>query len=154
MNLKELKQKRTDLFHQISGLRDTFTKNGDKWPTDADKQKWEQVNAEFDKVGEALDVQQRADKIDRRMTTPINPRNIGLDDAVPGQKRRKAGQAASEPREFVVDQRGNRQMLLKRGDSFAAELARANPELREQCKGVDLGGYLRAIALGPATSGK
>ncbi len=41
MTLKELKQKRTDLFHQISGLRDTFTKAGDKWPTDADKQKWD-----------------------------------------------------------------------------------------------------------------
>ena len=70
-----------------------------------------------------------------------------------GNLFRRDGRNAAKP-EFVVNDRGEKQRVLRRGDSMARELATARPELLEAAYGVDLGSYLRAMVVGGKTSAR
>lgn len=166
MTTQELQAKRAKLAKEITSMAKSFHANGDKFTSDAAKSDWLKVTAEYDQVEEALGVERRA----RELADPVNPLGIGLDDAgdgmvgnlpAPGDDaddefkrffRRDQRQQNAAPPEYVVDQRGERQRVLRRGDSMAVELAKARPELVQATHGVELGSYLRAVVVGGKTA--
>jgi HK97 family phage major capsid protein len=163
MTIKELQAKRTQLYNQITTVAKSFKANGDKFASDAAKQEWEAANAEYDQVSEALSVDRRMHEFNE----PVNPRGIGFDDAGDGMVGGRSApgndpadewkqlfrdrDAAGRP-EYVVNQRGEEQLVLRRRDSMAAELAKARPELVEAAQGVELGSYLRSLVVGGKTA--
>ncbi len=163
MTTQELLLKRKELAKKITTIATAFKANGNKFASDQAKAEFESTSAEYDEITDAINV----DKRDRELNEPDNPRGIGLDDAGDGlvggrpvgtdldaewrDLFRRDGRNAAKP-EFVVNDRGEKQRVLRRGDSMARELATARPELLEAAYGVDLGSYLRAMVVGGKTS--
>lgn len=162
MSIQALQEKRSELAKKIRHLAKAFEANGQKFKDDAERETWEQINGEYDQVMDAI----RVDRRTAELNEPINPQGIGLEDAGDGMVGNRPSpfhdpddewkrffgreQDAAKP-EFVVNQRGEKQRVLRRRDSLARELGAAKPELLEQTHGVDLGSFLRAMAVGPAS---
>ena len=90
--LKELNEKRTTLFGQISKLRDEFNANEKKWKDGEQAKTWEKVNADYDACMTELETEQARASVDSRFAEIearngriVNPANIGLDDAGAGR---------------------------------------------------------------------
>ncbi len=90
--LKELKDKRTALFGQISKLRDEFNAGGKKWKDGEQQKTWDQVNKDYDACLAELTAEEQTSQVEARFNTleaanqaPVNPNNIGLDDAGHGR---------------------------------------------------------------------
>lgn len=90
--LTELQEKRTQLFGQISKLRDEFNAAGKKWKDGEQQKAWDAVNKDYDAVMAELDAEQAAADVETRFAAleernhqPVNPKKIGLDDAGGGR---------------------------------------------------------------------
>lgn len=111
---QELNEKRTFLFGQISKLRDEFNAAGKKWKDGEQAKTWDQVNKDYDGVMDEIESARTADDVDSRMAAiternklPINPKNIGLDDASNGRVgTRPAPGASNLTREQIEEARG------------------------------------------------
>lgn len=90
--LKELGEKRTSLYGQIAKLREEFNTAGKKWKDGEQAKTWEKVNKDYDTCIAEIESEQQAVNVDSRFAAieelnkrPINPQNIGLDDAGEGR---------------------------------------------------------------------
>lgn len=109
--LKALGEKRTSLYGQISKLRDEFNASGKKWKDGEQAQTWDQVNRDYDNcMGEieslqqAADVERRFTAIEERNKQPINPQNIGLDDAGGGRVGQRPAPGSSGAKSLTIEQ--------------------------------------------------
>lgn len=90
--LAELSQARTELYGQIKKRADEFNAAGQKFADGEAQKTWDQVNRDYDAVmaelaeaEQAASVTGRLAQIEADQGRPINPRNIGLDDAGQGR---------------------------------------------------------------------
>lgn len=86
--LKELREKRTNLYGRIAKLREEFNAAGKKWQDGAQAKTWETVNKDYDACMSEIEAEQQASEVEGRFSRleeqnrePVNPNRIGLDDA-------------------------------------------------------------------------